>query len=433
MDRNFKTEGIYTKTIWDNIQDGTDFLDENEVIEFLNTYPFRTFGEGIAYIICKKDSNAIITDGKKLGKYILQKCTENNVDASLIASRNTFENWYEHSGPKKSKQTRESLFVLSFALCLNIEEVRYLFHKVYMDRFIDNRNYREAVYRYCIENNYDYERATKIIETIQNEEKELADETMPTIYLNHRIETFETDDEIVEFICENWNDFRTNNTAALYNYNELFSEAQKLAKKEYDRFYSDSRDEKILSDRLKFGTTEEKNTAKQKKGRGPTQTSGSFIYKIITDTPISSKGATKKFNNVLKKDSLIRKEVKKNFPKITVINKLVTNHKNQKFCDNYDELRKAIILLRFYTFYGNIETDYLLHDIFDYDKEDVPNEILREQFRASMDDILIECGMPPLYVANPYDLFFILCTYYETPLSVWRDIISEIIENDDSF
>ena len=48
------------------------------------------------------------------------------------------------------------MFAIAFALELNVEEVKYLFHNVYFDRAFDYRNYKEAVYYYCIINGYNY-------------------------------------------------------------------------------------------------------------------------------------------------------------------------------------------------------------------------------------------------------------------------------------
>ena len=133
------------QTVWDFI----DKLDEKdtheEIIEYLREGKIRSFGDGLAYLINEKDKDTNITSDN-LQNYLEEKCEKNGIVLKEIASsRNTFKNWFGNTRPRKEAKNREIMFKIAFALELNIEEVKYLFHKVYFDRAFDYRNYREAV------------------------------------------------------------------------------------------------------------------------------------------------------------------------------------------------------------------------------------------------------------------------------------------------
>ena len=141
-----------------NIWDFIDKLDEKdtheEIIEYLREGDFRSFGEGLVDLINKKDEDANITSNT-LHEYFEEKCARNGIISGEIASRNTFKNWFGNTRPRKEAKNREAMFKIAFALELNVEEVKCLFHKVYFDRTFDYRNYKEVVYYYCIVNGLD--------------------------------------------------------------------------------------------------------------------------------------------------------------------------------------------------------------------------------------------------------------------------------------
>ena len=406
-------EENYTQAVSIDLQKNIGCFDNyKRTIDFINNYPFRTFGEGVCHIIHKKEKGANIKNANQFKNYILQKCSDMNIDVSLVGGETTLRRWYSINGPDKTAQSREKLFVLAFALCLTAEETKYLFHKVYMDRFIDARNYKEAVYCYCIEKGLTFQTAESIIDTIQNRTDKNSGEKTSTYHLNEKVITFETDEELVDFICENWSNFQFNNSRALEMFERLLEDkkygVRTLAHEEYK------------ADCELFESLELLNPKKLKKRADGTH--NEFVYKIITCVYADSKNLSKEFDTVLKKDSIIHEEIKENFPRITTFNKLSSRSKKPEFKEDYDALRKFLILLKFYQFCR-------LHQ-----KENKAKPGLEEALISEINDLLNDCSMPPLYAANPHDMMYLSCAREEMPLDAFRDFVYGVInyneEND---
>ena len=395
----------YTKYIEYNMWSYIDNLDEEmeyaSFINFLNSDEFRSFGEGIAYLIKKKDEAAEIT-ADNLGKYLKAKCEENGISLSDIGSRNTFKAWFDGSRPDKKAANREKLFSLAFALKLDIEEVKYLFHNVYLDRAFDYRNYKETVYYYCIANGYDYAHANDIIRAIEENNKDSQD-GMCTKAISREIEAVKTDEELVDWICKRWNNFQYNNKTAIENFKELFDSAKKLVDREYT-MYPESFD--------KPSSVRENTTT--------------FMYSVILNC--FSEKADSKFNSVFENKTNINSEIKTNFPSINSLCEIARKVNTGSSDKNYDELRKNIILLKFYTFFENALLELGNKYGRDNDSEEYRRDmfVYREKFIEETNDRLSDCGMCELYVANPYDLLFVVCAYDMNPVDTLRGIIAEI-------
>ena len=399
-------EENYTQAVSLDLQKNIGFFDDyKSTIDFFNNYPFRTFGEGVCHIIHQKNKNANIRNANQFKDYILQKCNDMKIDASLIGGEGTLRRWYSLKGPDKTAQSREKLFILAFVLCLTTEEAKGLFHKVYMDRFIDVRNYKEAVYFYCIEKGHSFQRAESIIYTIQNKADRITGEKISTYHLNEKVTNFETDEELVDFICENWRNFQFNNSRALEMFEKLLegtgniSGVRDLADEEYNA-------ECDLLESLKLP----KDMKKRADGEH-----NEFVYKIITGVYADAENPSKKFDAVFKKDSIIHKEIKENFPKITTFNKLSIRANTPEFKEDYDALRKFLILLKFYHFSRL------------YQKNSHQQSFPEEALVNEINDLLNDCNMPPLYVANPHDMLYLSCVHSAAPLDSFRNFICDVI------
>ena len=66
----------------------------------------------------------------------------------------------------------------------------------------------------------------------------------------------------------------------------------------------------------------------------------------------------------------------------------------------------------------------LLFLIYAEQVENVPNAKKRySTYIQKMNDILKHCGMGPLYVANPYECFIMMCLLSEDPLGTYADVL----------
>ena len=398
-------ENNYTEYMENNMWSFIDKLDEMEsdqeyqtFIEFLNSDEFRSFGEGLADLICQKDKGVEIT-AKNLEKYLKEKCEVNGIKLSDIGSRNTFKNWFDGVRPDKKSVNREKMFALAFALNLNIDEVKYLFHNVYLDRAFDCRNYKEAVYYYCIVNEYDFKRAQDMILAIENNENKESGEKRHTLSISREIENVKNDEDLIEWICKRWNNFQFNNDAAVRNLNELFKRAKTEAIEEYEN---------------KMGETD--HISKE---------SNAFLYYVVLEQ-FPEKNADKKFTSVFDRNSNINKEIRTNFPSTSGFCDIERRFMSASTDKDYDSLRKNIILLKFYTFFS--EACKALAKI--KTENSVAYERMRTRYQgaffAELNDLLRECGMPELYMANPYDLLFLICMHAHNPIDILRSIVIEI-------
>ena len=381
------------ETVWDFV----DKLDEKdtheEIIEYLREGKIRSFGDGLAYLINEKDKDANITSDN-LQNYLEEKCEKNGIVLKEIdSSRNTFKNWFGNTRPRKEAKNREIMFKIAFALELNIEEVKYLFHKVYFDRAFDYRNYREAVYYYCIVNGYNYERANKIINEIEKKVDKTSVQKRHSLSIANEIGKIKNDDELVDWICSRWREFQFNNKAAMEKFKVLFEEAQKLAQEK------GSKELELKEEKKK----EKINIHKE---------SDKFIYYVMFgELP----GAKETYFPIIKSGSHIYKELKTNFPTTNYINDFCKRIGSEFKSQGYNKLRKIIILFKFYCFFENVKRNDKKNK-FDY----------QEEFIAEMNDLLDECGLCELYPANPYDFLFILCAGDDTPLDCLRIVIYEL-------
>ena len=421
------------ETVWDFV----DKLDEKdtheEIIEYLREGKIRSFGDGLAYLINEKDKDTNITSDN-LQNYLEEKCEKNGIVLKEIASsRNTFKNWFGNTRPRKEAKNREIMFKIAFALELNIEEVKYLFHKVYFDRAFDYRNYREAVYYYCIINGYNYERANNIINAIEEKEKTLG-EDRHSLSIAKAIGKVETDAELIDWICSRWVNFQYNNMTAMEFFNSLFEEVSQLATEEYQEYKVDLeyREELRLKSQKRYPDYDQEGYCEEEKTDGEDETlkyvyenEVPFVFHVIF---FSLSGGKSNDDSVFGNKTNLHREIKRNFPDVASFQKLwnIVEKNDLKSSEkNYEELRKMLILLDFYSFYNSVPK-----------VAETAAEVIKygDEFIAEINDILNECGMCELYPANPYDFLFTYCIRTKDPIDNLRAFVTEIkkLENDEN-
>lgn len=356
--------------------DRFDAQDESyeTLIEFLNS-DFRTFGEALAAIIDKKEGEKV----QDYITYIKDACIINDVDIDKIASRNTLKAWFEKdSRPKKGDKSRGSMFALAFALKLTVEETKELFHKAYLDRAFNQRDYQEIIYYYGIKNNLSYKHVTNLITGIGLEDVIQEDKTIFTQKIESDIMQISADIDLINYINNHKHNLSINNRQAFFFLEQYRQYAIELVKKEIDADYDDKR--------YKYRDI----------------TSNDTVYEVITgQTAVGKKGTkTIKFKN-----NVVPSEIKVNFPQ--------AKHFTEK-TQSYEEIRKTIILLFSYWFWKKVEETAMDGDIID-------------DYISQLNDLLIEANLPPLYYGHPYDWLFMYCTTQEDPLDIFRGFLADIV------
>lgn len=363
-------------TQWSDFEEDEDY---ERMIEFINSDSgFKTFGEGLIYIISKKYPDV---DSENVIEFIYECCDKNEVKKESIASSNTFKNWFKSdSKPKKGEQSRDAMFALAFALELNPDETADLFHKVYMDRAFDFRNTKEIIYYFCISQDKSWEDAQKLIKLADISDHSSDDKTIYTSLIGKELSEISDESELISYIKSHCNNLSKSNITAKENMEKLVEKAKEIAREEM--------------------TLPEFESLYDNKWRKEESFSTNLLYEIITGvSPSSDKGTISVFKN-----SRLPKEIKNRFPESSSF-----SVKNQ----TYESIRKMIILLFSYTFWFKIQHLKVDADFDDYKEE--------------LNALLFDCSFSELYYGNPYDWLFMYCALNERPLDVFRGALSEVL------
>lgn len=348
-----------------------NICDRNEYIRTAENY--MRFPEGLKQFIDRKYGE---TPENELCAFIEERSRERGVDLP----KQTIKNWLSgSSNPQCNPTSRDIVYKLCFALGFTVEETQEFFGKVYLDRPYDSRNVKEAVYLFCMNNNYSFKRAEEIITILdaENNSSQHADYEMTiskTKALSFEILKLKTESDFLAFVDANRNSFGIHNNVAMGNYEKLLEEAKKMA-----------------------GVT-----------------SNAKLLDIIYDCGLEK--IRKDSNATIKKNSNFLDVVKMNFPQKQQLSDI------ERGKTTYDKIRKALILLKFYSFFMHVGEDNSEDD--------------REQFYQETNDMLLECGYWTLYPRNPYDWIFMYCAAcshdkncdvdINQPLEELKDIMSDI-------
>ena len=371
----------YTEQIQNELYEGkwsvydTSEDDYAEMVDYLNSSNFRSFGEGLISQISKK-----VLEGES-DLDCLKRCfKEKNIDIKELGSPNTPKNWLNGGErPKKGEESRRKMFVLAFALGLNVEETVYLFQRVFLDRAFNPRNYKELIYYYSIENAFPFSKAVEMILQVDFESYDITDKTVYTKVIADVIGQSKSESDIIKYINSHPHNFSINNTAAKDIVTQYISRAKKVVLEEiqsFDSLYVANKDKDSLN----------------------------FMYETIIGQTITTDSGTDKS---LFKNADLPKEISTSFPTPQIFAKL---HKNP----TYDELRKMLILLFSYCFWYKTQKSNDYADIDDYVEQ--------------LNDLLTEANLPTIYPGNPMDWLFCFCTMADRPLDTFRAILSEVLD-----
>ncbi len=370
--------------IWKIADEWDSTEDDSVAVNFLNAPDsFLSFGEGILRIINTVDPSVTISGA---AQYIRESCKKNDVPTADIASAGTLSNWFsKEMRPKKGEASRKSMFALAFALGLNIDETRELFHKVYLDRAFDYRNEQEVVFYYCLRNNRSWKDAEAIIRSIHFDGNTEGDHTVYTKAIHEAVMTAQSDSELIKYIQDHKHNFEKNSVTARETYSRLLSDAKSVAQEE-------------------ISLPQNANAFTRKWKNGET-ISNNLLYEVITEVSASGKtGTTTIFRN-----ANLPKEIKNRFPEAATLGKTDMT---------FEEQRKIIILLFSYCVWFRVQWRNIEYDIDDY--------------KSEMDNLLFDANYPTLYYGNPYDWMFLYCAQAERPLDMFRNVVQEVLKESDS-
>ena len=175
--------GEYTqeleKLLW--ILENSDYeqdYDSIEILEKLNDPEFlRPFAERLLAFYNDILKGSLTVDEARSD--LQRRVKEKDIDLK----RGVITNWFTgNTEPKHGDDDRRRMYAIAFALELDVEQTRRLFHKVLLDRAFNVRNIYEFIYLYCISNRKPLSVAESLINQLNTsgDDRIFADQTEQT-------------------------------------------------------------------------------------------------------------------------------------------------------------------------------------------------------------------------------------------------------------
>ena len=255
------------------------------------------------------------------------------------------------------------------------------FLKAYLERPFNYKNIHEAVYFFCMNNGLSYADAQRMIEKIESApEVENDDAEQVTEQIGYDISLINAEDDLVKYLINNRSGFTVQSQTATNKIKELIEECKDLAKKEYKLFHNGDISVENVDELL-------------------TVITGYYAREMVNGEKLYKQSISK---------SKLPELIRKNFPQREQFKQIEDGKAS------FDTIRKALIILKFYSFFA----DALIHRA-----EDLENGLFYE-FVDETNELLAECGYVQLYWRNPYDWLFGYCAYGATnPLDEFKNII----------
>ena len=381
MEKLYENAGEMTRRCLDSLLwEDYSFLDEDYSDEYLLTYPFKSFSDGLTEIILKHGYTGNLDSVEDKANFVKECCQKNNVSLNIANIRR----WFQNKRPISSEKSRELVFRLCFGLDMNIEEVTEFFLKVYFECPFNFRNHEEVIYYFCFVNHLDYISAAELknkADLILKQSESEKSEYEFTFAIGSELKKIHTEQELLDYIRKNSSEFLVNNSTALKNAKKLLEECTALAADDFERH--NFHDEEILHYSKKKSNVD-----------------------LFLDVFLDINMTTYSGENSFAKLSVFPELIKSNFPLKMQLSKI----KNGKQI-SYDAMRKALIVLNFYDYFAKLS----LENKDNYTEQDF------ELFVEETNDLLISCGYPPFYIRNPFDWLIMHCANNCCPLDELRN------------
>ena len=312
--------------------------------------------------------------------FLLGLCKDHGADIS----RQTLSNWICESAPSGGAQSRNNVYRLCFALDFDENRTAEFFLKAYLEKPFNFKDVGECVYYYCLKNKLPYGDAVRIIKTINElpESDNGAFETN-TVFIERNVTEITNERKLIDYIAANRAGFKEQGTRARVKLNELLRKCYEIAQQESDLYPG------------QFNVNKVNNP--------------DALLKVIYDYDARKMRYDKKIS--ISKSNFPR-AIKRNFPQRQQIEDIIKGR------GSFDSIRKALVVLEFYHYYGDALINGAQGDF--------------DEFTDEMNSILQDTGYIQLYWRNPFDWMFGYCAVSNEPMYTFRDLIEEFYLSNDS-
>lgn len=361
---------------------------------------FRRFDVALDDFLVMQGYNGDISDTEDKIKFIKEKFDKSEIPFDV---RNAKKWFYNHT----RSTNRDIAFQFCFAFKLNIEQTQSFFRKIYLQRGIDCHDIKEAVYYFCIKNNWSYVQALDIIKKTPKPKMQILDLDKNVLFTSsiiNEIDKFTSPDELITFFNSNIEQFSYNNATAYKYINEIWDKISCEGGTAY-------KEANII-----YGKNKSKNSNRSV-WNIYLQIFGYIDYDNIDNSKLFNLNTDRTLKPIFKGNSLIHPIVMDSFPDRQGLEGIIKGiHQSNEV------VRKTLILLTFYRFWADLSVK---NNTGDYRA----TQIDMQRCIAIIDRILIECGYPNLYAGNAYDWIFLFAAQSEYPLSDFRYFMREVYLN----
>lgn len=402
-------ENILAKYTDSKFIDSIDPIDPIELLEYLiSEYDtsnkdtltfFRSFSERLIKFLPENEQEKIMKNNPINQNGVLSKENKNRIKKYLTeqlkkynTTERTISNWF--NSKKITIPQRKKAFAICFALNLSIDATNMFLSKVCFSSGFNIHQYDEAIYYFCIKNNYTFKDAEDLIKKAKENLSEKKNTTLP---FTKTIEYF-LDDE------------HTSKEALLKYINEYYSQepvenrtAQNIIKRQ-KKTLIDSKDSNghIIKGYITREPEKFQDNFLSADLRNCDRTSDDYILTGIYGMDIRNK------QNASKKDSPFPKHFTSKLP-------------DKDITESDEDARSLIILLGFYKYWMDLALT----------KEILPANNMPSAVISQINADLNGCHYPELYPGNLYDALFLAASYYETDvpmehIATFRDFIRRI-------
>lgn len=324
----------------------------------------------------------------------------NDKSRTVKFNRKTLSRWLGNDDvPISNIPSREIMYKLCFALKMDEIASRDFFYKGCLERPFNYKDIRESVYYFCLKHHKSYEQAINILKEIEDTSiEDNADADSITSVIASKIQSIQTESELIKYLTENRSGFNQHNNTAYKWIDERLPECMTLATEE-----------------LKYLTAIDSGESDEEKAENIDNVD-KLLSMIYGYDARSTYHKEKVFKHTIsnKAESKFPRLIRENFPQ----REQFQNIKDRTASASV--VRKALIILQFYEFF----TEVFLSDT----SNPFPmGSDLVDEFVGEMNTTLQDCGYVQLYWRNPFDWMIGHCVQEvaegTNPVDRLRDII----------
>ena len=361
-------DAIYIIQEHTDVSQWYDLIKDVEYANKLEDLYHKSIRNGIVNRLKELEINIDETEFNAIWKETEKLYKKSGIEPEPV--RKVICNWIRNGKVSYKRDNRINMYNLCFALGLDIKQTEEFFDKRFFTIAFNYKDGIDAVYYYCIKNKKSYDCVKELLNIVKNNNVQSGD-NYNTTFIKRQIDEIDDDDEFIDYLKSN-----------CFSEEMQMQTARRIIHSIYEElgFKSVS---KFLAELYGYNIQSTARKSKMKTGKS---------------IGISKGRLPKSFTKSLPNDTQMAQIL--DYQKAT-----------------YESLRKAIILLIFYSFYISHDSMEALNATTPKIEEDL------EDFIKETDVKLIEAGYKPMYVKHPFDWIILFCAYTPNPLATFREFI----------